>query len=186
MRAILASVLSMWLGLAAAQSPAPHAKAPGHLRAEIVSFGEYASTPIQRVEDAPETASGLVIVPVANPSLLRRTTEVAAFDGVMFGLMVSVPGLAPDQTIPVTERTTTPGLRTPEGRLVHQGTHESELGAEPNFVGYCFDQGWDLVPGTWSITILHEGRALATQSFTVTVGARPDGREHCNPAPSVS
>lgn len=179
-------ILMLLLGAAGLGPALAEGAAPGSLRAEIVSAGEYAATPIRRTEDAPDTASGLLNVSAANPPLLRATAEVAAFDGLMFGMVVRLPGLEPDRTVPVTVHTSYPGLRTPDGRVVHEGTYPSAIGADPKFIGYCFDRAWELVPGTWTLAVVHEGRVIASRSFTVTVGAAPDGRAPCNPAPSVS
>lgn len=161
------------LAALAIASPRAEAQAtsPPPPRAEIVEYGEYQTAPRAHLESAPDTAAGVIgRSDGSGPSvLLARTAEIAAAEGVAFGIMVGVPGLATDQTLPVTVRLDHPPITAPDGRVWRTETFPAELSAKPGLLSFCFEERWELVPGEWTYTLLHEGRPIASQRFTITL-----------------
>lgn len=65
--------------------------------------------------------------------------------------------------------TTTQGLHDPNGG---QRIHESKYNrvkkiGNTEYLGYGFENEWELEPGTWTFQIWYKDRKLVDQSFTV-------------------
>ena len=138
-------------------------------RVEIVETGIY-RVEIAKTTQASGTATG-VQDELANVKLVSSTTTVPAQLGTKFGVRYRVVG-SPDRAsvkLTVIVRFPGEGLRNPktgERKAQDVTTWTRNIGAV-TYSGYSFDEGWELVPGTWTYEILHEGRKLAEHSFTV-------------------
>ena len=63
-----------------------------------------------------------------------------------------------------------PGLvdpAEPQPLLESRYSRNKKIG-ETVYLGYGFENDWEIVPGEWSFEIWFEGRKLASQSFTVS------------------
>lgn len=101
----------------------------------------------------------------------ERTTRVPAAVGVRFGLIFDLIGAPSGAVVPLRAiwRFPAPGLRDPRSGKVYTESVEdfpSPIG-EPRQRGYGFDNDWELVPGEWTLEILHGQRRLLSQTFTV-------------------
>ena len=140
-------------------------------RIEIVDTGIY--TLVLGEETADSSMPSETIVAVETADLVEPTTEVVARLGLEFGLRYRVVG-EPDGsavTLDFLFAYPPPGLADPEQRsplLESRFTRERTIG-EIEYTGFGFESDWEIVPGTWTIAISHEGETLAEQSFTVTV-----------------
>jgi len=138
-------------------------------RVEIVETGIY-RVEIAKTTQASGTATG-VRDELANVKLVSNTTTVPAQIGTKFGIRYRVVG-SPDRAsvkLTVIVRFPGEGLRNPktgERKARDETSWKRNIGAV-TYNGYSFDEGWELVPGTWTFEIWHEGRKLAEQSFTV-------------------
>ena len=138
-------------------------------RVEIVETGIY-RVEIAKTTQASGTATG-VRDELANVKLVANTTTVPAQIGTKFGIRYRVVG-SPDRAsvkLTVIVRFPGEGLRNPKTgeRKAQDVTVWTRNIGVVTYSGYSFDEGWELVPGTWTYEVLHEGRKIAEQSFTV-------------------
>jgi hypothetical protein len=126
-----------------------HAQAPQITRIDVREYGIYTA-------DMTRTAV---------------TRTIPAQRGVRFGFLFVVIGDPAGAIVPL--RTVTiipsPGLRDPSTQQVRtQNEHDANAHiGNSNFLGYSFDNNWELVPGIWTMQVWHQGRKLAEQTFKV-------------------
>jgi hypothetical protein len=147
-------------------------------RVEIIDWGVFAKDSDEEEEqtDAPETAAGhLRVVPAeTTPRVLERTDQFAAAIDTRFGLLFRVDstigGVSTETIVPLHIRVTHPLTRNPDtgaATTVDQWDAPANVGIV-RYTGWMFEEDWELVPGTWTIEILHRGKTLAKKDFTVT------------------
>jgi hypothetical protein len=139
-------------------------------RIEVVGKGIYQVTIGEPTPD-PAAPTGTTAAPVAF-NLIESTSTVAAALGVEFGLAYRVVG-APDGaevTLDVVNIYPGPGLADPDkAEPIRENRYQrAKKVGEVNYLGYGFEQDWEMVPGSWTFQIWHDGRQLLEESFTVT------------------
>ncbi len=100
--------------------------------------------------------------------IIESTTRIPAKLGLGFGLSFSFN--APDgRSAMLTYHFLSPPRRDPAtGRVVERQTmHGATSPGGPHWIGFDFDEPWELVPGEWTLSILHGDRPLARRSFQV-------------------
>ncbi|HEY0203334.1 MAG TPA: DUF3859 domain-containing protein [Acetobacteraceae bacterium] len=140
----------------------------------VVEFGEYTvrrEVPLngQRIGSTGVTER----VSSEGVRLLRHTDRIEAAPCRRFGawFQFQPPGQA--GFLPITQRLTHPLMTRPDGV---SGTVEADdglLDGEPVLSGFSFTYDWEMVPGTWTFTLLSGGKVLAEKSFEVV--APPGG-----------
>ena len=136
---------------------------------EIVETGLY-RVEVAKTTQAAGAATG-VQDELSNVKLVSSTTTVPAQVGTKFGFRYRVLG-SPDRAsvkLTVIVRFPGEGLRNPKTgeRKAQDVTMWTRNIGAVTYNGYSFDAGWELVPGTWTYEISHEGRKLAEHRFTV-------------------
>ena len=135
--------------------------------AKIVDFGIYAGGLTEIASDAPRTTTGR-ITQHRDSILWEETTRVPARLGTIFGFKYILEGGFREQPLPLRYVWTTPGI-TPPGKKA-QFQEEFEWGCTPGSQGghlLRFEEQWELVPGAWTLSVLHGDRVLAQKAFTV-------------------
>jgi hypothetical protein len=162
-------MLSLVAGLALASAVIGCGQAPSVDRIEIVEKGLY-RVETARATQAAGTATG-VQDELANVKLVSDTTTIPARIGTSFGLRYRVVGGPNRASVKLTVIVRFPGegLRNPKTgeRTARDVTSWTRHIGGVTYNGYGFDEAWELVPGTWTYEIWHDGRKLAEQSFTV-------------------
>lgn len=120
---------------------------------------------------APDAPTGTIAAPVT-ATLVEATTTVPGRLGLEFGLRYVIVGEPAGAEVPLDFVIVypPPGLADPaepEPVLASRYARQKQIG-ETVYLGYGFENGWEIVPGEWSFEIWHEGRRLASRSFTVT------------------
>ncbi len=138
-------------------------------RIEIVEYGLY-SVDVTAKKDDPGSATGDRAT-VTNVRHVETTTTIPARVGIEFGLRYKVYGQPNGATIQLkqVDLIPQPGLRNPN---TGNTSVRSEIVASPkvgeiSYIGWHFDNPWELVPGTWVMELWQEHRKLASQSFNV-------------------
>jgi hypothetical protein len=161
--------LSIVAVLALASAVNACGQAPKVERIEIVETGLY-RVETARTTQAPGAATG-VQDELANVKLVSNTTTVPAQIGTKFGFRYRVVGSPNRGSVKLTVMVRFPGegLRNPKTgeRKARDVTLWTRNIGAVTYNGYSFDEGWELVPGTWTYEISYEGRKLAEHSFTV-------------------
>ena len=113
------------------------------------------------------------VIGLKDPKFYKRTDHIEARLCVQFGIQYEVTGVPPPGPARLTIRVTHPEMVRPDGE---RGTVESWTSLRPNgpsFTGFTFSEPYELVAGTWTSTVLYEGRVLAEQKFEVELGPVP-------------
>ena len=138
-------------------------------RIELLDVGLYRAERAGQM-GAPGSVAGN-INRLTSVTFYERTTRVPARIGIRFGVRFDLIGEPARAVVPLRAiwRFPAPGLRDPKGGKTYTQSVEefsSPIG-EPRQRGYGFDNDWELVPGDWTLEILHGQNRLLTQTFTV-------------------
>jgi hypothetical protein len=135
---------------------------------EIVAYGIYTAD----LQSATRDSQGVLQNLSANFRRETATTNVPAQIGVRFGFEYKLVGKPAGKTFSLKKVTVFPpeGLRSPTVAqpLQHSDTTVTAKLGEKTYVGYRFDDPWELVPGPWRIELWDGDRKVAEQAFTVT------------------
>jgi hypothetical protein len=117
------------------------------------------------------------------PRFLTETDHIVARLCTRFGVEYRISDAGTGGVLTV--RVTHPRQERPDGKSATVDEFDTPLGADsPKYTGFEFDYPWELVPGTWTFTLLIDGRVIGEKSFTVTVP--PDARSGPGCAKAVS
>ncbi len=138
-------------------------------RIEIVEYGLY-SADVTAKKDDPGSATGDRAT-VANIRHVETTTTIPARVGIEFGLRYKIYGQPNGATIQLkqVDLIPQPGIRNPN---TGNTSVRSEIVTNPkvgeiSYIGWHFDNSWELAPGTWVMELWQEHWKLASQSFNV-------------------
>ena len=147
---------------------------------EIVSYGVFGELETEDRVEASGSSSGSVGAVAATEHAVPRevTDKVTAAPGVRFGYTFIAKNLGMFDSVPVEVRVTHPPLALPDGRV--QSVDSWPAGAQgiQRFTGWLFEHDYELVPGDWTIAVLHDGEVAVEKTFHV---ALPSGKQ--GPAP---
>lgn len=131
------------------------------------------------LEEAPDTAAGVVNIVPGLPELRAATTLVPAQIGIGFGVLVQArEGLVFD---PADITITHPPYRD-SGIEVERWTTVID-GGGPGLVGFSFEVESELVTGPWTFEAVHDGELLFRVSFEIVPPALlPDLANGCSGA----
>lgn len=135
----------------------------------IIEYGVYEAE-IGQKSDAPGTISGRTNN-ITRLRHVRTAREIFGQLGLSFGMRFALDGGARPGD-PLTFRVTHPPLTHPEnGRGGRVDEWTSRVGANPQnqYVGYTFEEPWELAEGEWTFNVIYRGRVVATHSFMIRI-----------------
>lgn len=145
----------------------------GVQRIEIIEPGIYDAA-ISTRTDAPDSTIGTRSYLDTLHQATTLTTTIRPRIGLHFGFRFQIVGepLGRQVTLALITNFPPPGLHQPNSAQAVQRdgyVQTARLGSE-SFIGYTFDEAWEMVPGVWRFEIWdqNDNRKLAEQSFTVT------------------
>jgi hypothetical protein len=158
--------------LAAVLLAAPLAARAADLKVEridVVDTGIYTVATGEVTAD-PAAPAGTIAAPIA-ATLVEATTTIPGRPGLEFGLRYVIVGEPAGAEIPLdfVIAYPAPGLvdpAEPEPLRESRFTRPKTIG-ETVYLGYGFENDWEIVPGEWRFEIWHGGAKLAEQRFTV-------------------
>ena len=157
------------VGLACAFWAAP-ARAQAVPEARVVEYGEYvARRDLGVLPPDPDAGRTAPLVIVDQPRFVERTDRIEARPCRGFGIRFRLGPPDPAGTTRVTVRVTHPPMALPGGEVRETGTYPQQVGREPGFAGYSFDEPWEMVPGTWTYAVLSGDKVLVEQRFEVVL-----------------
>jgi hypothetical protein len=115
------------------------------------------------------TPEGVSIIPNRGHRLIKSTGRVPAVMGTMFGFTFRLEGQPRGYLETFQVVVTCPGLHVPGRKGVVRrtvGNLRYRLGGN-HIVSWVFTKPWELVPGKWTIQLVHQGKLLAQKSFVV-------------------
>ena len=136
---------------------------------EVVEFGTFKKTRSNGLMSAPNTIAEMERS-VVDAKLISQTTTIPASIGTSFGVRIKVTG-DPDGTIlKFTGRCTHPKLTDP---VSGRSSTTEEWDCHPvigrsGYIGYTFDNSWELVPGKWILQVFYGATLVAKKEFDVT------------------
>lgn len=167
--------------LATAQH-APAQDLPNPFKSDLIDslvYGVYcADAPIE-VQEAPETAAGVVNIMPGLPEFRAVTILVPAQIGIGFGVLVQArEGLVLDPAIVTITHPPYPDTGIEVERWV-----TAVDGEGPGLIGFSFEIDSELVPGRWTFETEHQGELLFRIDFEVVPPALlPDLAQGCSGA----
>lgn len=160
----------LWLALGTASV---FGQTLGLQRVEIIEPGIYEAAVSTRT-DAPDSAIGTRSYLDTLRKATTLTTTIRPRIGLHFGFRFLIVGEPSGRqvTLALITNFPPPGLRQPNAPQPVQRdgyVQTARLGSE-SFIGYTFDEAWEMVPGVWRFEIWDQNAnlKLAEQSFTVT------------------
>jgi hypothetical protein len=138
--------------------------------AEIVEFGVFEKNSGEKRVDTKESLVGTTPA-VVDVRLRKQTTSIVAELGNSFGIRFKLLGRSPYKVVTCSFRWLRPKLTNPHtGKSSETDMWEGQLGVgETRYVGYTFDNDWEIVPGKWTIQAIHDSKVLAEKTFDVVV-----------------
>ncbi len=139
---------------------------------EIVEYGLYTANVTGQLRES----NGIISNVIENLCHIATTTTVPMRAALHFGFRYRVDGPVPGDTAQVTLVVRFPTAVQPIPSVhpltEHQRSTTLAIGAV-SYTGYSFDQTWEFVPGTWTLSLRQGGRTLAEKSFTVVDTGEP-------------
>ena len=153
------SVLALVLGLGTAQAQTVD-------RLEITDFGTYKVEPGSKRENA----EGLKTTVARRVEHLESTTTIPARIGISFGVRYKIVG-EPDNAEVTLRKIISfppPGLQPSRGKIVPQSESKVETTIGKTVADlYTLEDGFELVPGVWTVELWEGQRKLLAQTFTL-------------------
>lgn len=138
-------------------------------RIDIVGKGVYLiEAGVQTTNANTPTGTITAVTTVKN---IEATTNIRARLGMEFGLQYVIAGepMGADVLLDIVNIFPAPGLREPGAQPMTESKYSrTKKVGETVYLGYGFENDWEIVPGVWTFQIFHQGRKLAEQSFIVT------------------
>ena len=135
--------------------------------AKILKYGIYTSTKVERKE-AQNTLSGKRTIS-SEFEFIDTTTQIPAILGTRFGFKFVIKGSPEGKKIDIRVTTTHPRMKNPRtGKVgtVNKYNRKARIGI-PGYIGFGFDQEWEVVPGEYIFETYYKDRQLLKKAFTV-------------------
>jgi hypothetical protein len=139
-------------------------------RIDVVGKGIYIVTTGEETPDASAPTGKLAAVTAVEN--IEATTAIPGKVGLEFGLQYVVVGepAGAEVSLDFVGIFPPPGLIDPADPTPLLETRYSRVKkiGETVYLGYGFENDWEIVSGTWTFEIWHAGKKLATESFSVS------------------
>jgi len=111
-------------------------------------------------------------ITVSTCKVLNITTTVTAGVGTLYGCKYELSGSPVGETVTLQHKKMIPhpgvqNATTQEWFLESDSFHQVNVGMKDGFIGWRVDNPSELVPGTWTFEIRHEGRVLGSCNFEI-------------------
>jgi hypothetical protein len=141
--------------------------------AQIIGAGSVVASHTGATVPAPDTTQGTVseVDLYWIPDFATPPDEVRARLGMSIGIEVRIEGPEFLAVVPLRTRVTHPPITDPgTGKVTTVDEWDNPMNARfPRFTGWRFERPWELVPGTWTIEVVHQGKVIASQDFQVAI-----------------
>lgn len=156
--------------LAALAVTACHLQRPTIDDLQVVEFGTFQKTNERGTMAASGSIQGQAHA-VADAVLLEQTSDIRARRGTSFGLRVRLSGKPSGAAVSIKAKCLHPKFTDPAtGRSseVEEWPGTGLIGRSV-YVGYTFDNEWELVPGQWTIEVSFGSTFKVEKTFNVSV-----------------
>ena len=106
---------------------------------------------------------------VSKVALIECATNVQARIGTSFGFRVKFPGNNSNEVVSCTAKCLHPRLTDPSSGRSSEGDQwdTSGLAGQDGYIGYTFDNDWELVPGRWTLEVFQGSQLVLEKTFNV-------------------
>jgi len=139
----------------------------------VLDYGIYRRSKATFVP-APETSEGRSAM-FGEAKLLKRTDRIHARVGTVFGFDYMLTGIPSGAAVDVVVELTHPPIRNPNTRktvAIERCVFHITVGA-PEYTDVQMDADWNVVPGRWTLRVIHGSRVLLEKTFYV-ITSRPN------------
>ena len=138
-------------------------------RIDVVDSGIYVVETGEATPDA-DTPTGEITSQISVENI-EQTQTIPGRLGLEFGfqyIVVGSPALG-DADLQFVHIYPDEGLKAPDRPepLLQSAYQRTKKIGETVYLGYGFENEWEIVPGMWIFQIWHDGKKLAEQSFTI-------------------
>ncbi|MGF1723287.1 DUF3859 domain-containing protein [Photobacterium nomapromontoriensis] len=128
----------------------------------LVEKGPYVANTDSAVELAGLPADKLAVI--SEISFLENTNVIPAIKGSRFGISYDVTG----EDTEVIHKVTFPKMTDPKtGKVIESFTYNQAVTAGNIFFGYYLSEDWEVVPGKWTFSIIHDDEVVVEEVFTL-------------------
>jgi hypothetical protein len=99
--------------------------------------------------------------------LIQQTSCITPEQKSLFGMVVRHTASDASLRVPVQIVIKHPPFTTPDGTVLTSDSYGKILLSEGLFTGWSFDAPYEMVPGTWTIQVHHNGRVAAEKKFKI-------------------
>ena len=142
----------------------------GHTR--IMQYGIYKVEGQGRQVFSPDVPNNKQTLHSRPIVFLKETNRIPAVLGVQFGYTFEIAGLRPDTDVDLVAITSYPPIKSPDGKEKTKHTwssrrRSSNQGTLTSFVGYHFEEPYELATGNWTMEIWSDGKPLLRKEFVI-------------------
>lgn len=145
------------------------AAAAPRLAGHIVRFGLY--KPAATAERIPDSGSPTGYVTRGPAVFQAAATAVPLVKGVGFGFDFRIEGAPADDAVRLTTVITHPAMRKPDGKVLWHQVFENDVrgknGTITGSLWYTLREDYELLPGDWTLAVLHHDTVLVEKRFVV-------------------
>jgi hypothetical protein len=140
------------------------------LDVQLVQFGTFRKTVAQGEIEAPGSVQGKAHA-VQDAVLDEQGSEIRVSQGTSFGILVKFIGGHEGAIVPCTAKLLHPKFTDPESGRTSEVEEWPCFGTtgRNGYIGYTFDNDWELVPGQWTLQLFMESKKKIEKSFKITV-----------------
>ena len=137
------------------------------LRGEIVEFGETTSEPASP-SAPPDTETFTPVIHVKNLRFVSHADRLEAERCLGFGVRLRLTADRGDQP---PERVTAivhhPRITRPDQASATDESFSTEMDGDTAYIGFSFDEAWEMQPGEWTFAFAYGGELLASKTFVI-------------------
>lgn len=134
--------------------------------AKITEFGIFRMETI-KAEMAPGE-NKVLVNKTTDPQHVRRVKELTPRLGLRFGYQFQMEAPLKDPITRFTMVTKHPPMQQPgQAELKTKTVSQCDVKGGTGYIGYCFDDPWEMVPGEWNLAVHLGDKELCNMTFTV-------------------
>lgn len=139
----------------------------------VITFGQCKEGAVHETYAQPQSAAGYASNGIL--TITRVTTTIPLKKGIGFGFSWKASNLP--SSVPITYLVKHPEITKPDGTKMTSFTETTTLDSKNGVIEtvdcYFLSEDHELVPGVWSISIISNGRELASKTFNVVSDRQP-------------
>ncbi|MGF1686185.1 DUF3859 domain-containing protein [Photobacterium japonica] len=118
----------------------------------------------QYVANTDNATEGNNLGVISNIAFIDESNIIPAVKGTRFGMSYDVTG----EDTQVVHKITFPPMKDPKtGNMIDSVSYNQAITTGNTFFGYYISEDWEVVPGKWTFSIIHDDDVVLTEEFTL-------------------